>query len=521
MARQSKPLPLFLVGILLLMLGVIWGSVEGQGYLPRLTAAGGVLLLLVFLVRNASEIRFLLLQTHSHSEPGPTITLMLIALVLALGAFVAEREFSFIDLTDKKLNSLAEPTRKTLEALEEPIQLEAFYINPSAEWNLAERYLEIYGRSSTLIRSSLVDPDRSPGQARAAGITRSGVIVISFQEARTEVWELTEEAITQGILRVLEGRPRRIGLLQGHGEVGRDIGGDQGLTALVNVLASENIEVHEINVLSHREHLDLVDALYIVHPKTPLYPSEVGIVTEFLEEGHGLGLWLEPGDSTGLEDYLDLHAVSFLPGVIRDQGPVTERIGLGEWSPALATNPYIPIGLELSGVFIASPHIQAIEINNLHSIDLDVHPLLMTTPTAERVSGTEGEDVSVLSKGSMKAGAVLEWEIAVTGDWDPAGDVRGLPPVKPKARLLVVGDSSILTNRFLGVTYNSSLAINAAHWLTWQERFLGADLKDRNHSPLKMSPGEIRGLFYIIQIGLPLLLILAGLILWFRRRSRS
>ena len=521
MAAKGQPLPLFLIGLLLIMLGVIWGSVEGQGYLPRLALVSGALLMLIFLVRHAAEIRFLLLQTHSHSEPGPTITFLLIAVLVALGGFVAARQLPFADLTEKKINSLAPSTRQTLAALRGEISMDGFYIENSSDWNLARSYLDIYKRSSIDVKTALFDPDRVPAKAREAGITRSGVMVISYHEARTEVWDLTEAAITQGILRVLEGRPRRIGLVQGHGEPGRDTGGEQGLTGLVQALASENIQLIDINLLSNPKLLPALDALMIVHPLTALYPTEVRAVTDFLERGRGVGLWIEPGDSTGLEAYLEFHSVHMMPGMVRDRGPVTERIGQGPWAPALATNPFLPIGLELKGVFISAPYVRTMEIASSPPLELSLHPLLMTTRDAELMADDQDPDAQPLYTGPMKAGVVLEWEVAVNRDWDPEADEFGLPPVKPKARMLVAGDASMLMNRYLGVTYNSSLVSNCVHWLTWQERFLGIDKKTGVNSRMKLTHGELRSLFYIIQVGLPLALVMAGLAFWFRRRSRS
>jgi ABC-type uncharacterized transport system len=521
MNTKRQPLPLFLIGLLLIMLGVIWGSVEGQGYLPRLALVTGVLLLLVFLVRHGAEIKFLFLQTRSHSEPGPTITLLLLALLITLGGFVADRQLQYIDLTEKKINSLSPATRQTLSALRADVSIDGFYIENSSQWNLARRFLDIYKRSSVKIATSLSDPDRVPAKAGEAGVTRSGVMVISSIQARTEVWDLTEDAITQGILRVLEGRPRRIGLVQGHGEPGRDTGGEQGLTGLVQTLAKENIEVLDINLLSNPQLLPALDALMIVHPQTTLYQTEVNTVIDFLEEGKGVGLWLEPGDSTGLEDYLGMHAVTLPAGIIRDYGPVTDRIGQGPWAPALATNPFLPIGLKLKGVFISAPYVRTVEIAKSPPMFLDIHPLLMTTQSAELVPDNQNPDEEAIYTGAMKAGAVLEWEVAVQHAWDPEGDDQGLPPVKPTARMLVAGDASLLTNRYLGVTYNSSLVANCAHWLTWQARFLGINTQTREHSRMKLTRGELRSLFFVVQIGIPLIMILAGVGYWFRRRSRA
>jgi hypothetical protein len=89
MARASRPLPLFLAALGLLLLGAAWSSVETSSYLPRLTIAAGALLLVIFLIRQAREIGYFLVHARSHAEPGPTTTLLLMAVVLGLASVVA------------------------------------------------------------------------------------------------------------------------------------------------------------------------------------------------------------------------------------------------------------------------------------------------------------------------------------------------------------------------------------------------------------------------------------------------
>jgi hypothetical protein len=514
-------LPLFLVGLLLLLLGGAWTSVEAQSYLPRLVLASGVLLLVIFLVHHASEIRFLLLQARTHAEPGPTTTLLLIALVLLLGGLLAGRRAVLIDLTGARINSLSAPTRNTLDALQGPLRMQGFFVQPSPEWDMAARYLDLYARSSPRVQTALFDPDRSPGAARSAGVSRAGMLVLSYGAARTEVPILSEEAITQGVLRVLEGRPRRVGMLSGHGEPDRRSGGQEGISAWMAALSEANIESRQVSLLAEGEVPGDLDALLIVHPRGPLYGSEVGAVRRFIEQGGGIGLWAEPGDTIGLESYLRYHAVRFPPGVIRDSGPVTRRIGLGEWTPALATNPAHPIGASLAGTFVAAPLIRPLEVVSPHSADLDIEPLLKTAPTAA-VFREAGETVGTpLASGVQTAAIALEWDTPVGESWQAAPDSLGLPPIKPTARVLVFGDASMVTNRFLGVGVNRSLAVNAVHWLTWQERFLDIHRQLRRNSELKVGVRGLRTLLYLIQFGLPLLLVSVGFGTWLRRRSRS
>ncbi len=520
MARASRPLPLFLAALGLLLLGATWSSVETSSYLPRLAIAAGALLLVIFFIQHAREIGYFLAHARSHAEPGPTTTLLLMAVVLGLASVVAANRLPYADLTGDRLNSLSRPTRNTLAALEGTLRLDGFFIEGSPQWELARRYLEIYERSSTKVETSLVDPDRNPARAREAEVAQAGVVAISYGQGRTKVLDLTEEAITQGILRVIEGRPRRVALIQGHGEPRLAGGGEDGITAWMQSLAGDNIEVVELNLLASGAVPPGVSAMLLVHPRRPLHASEVSLLREFLWSGGGWGVWTEPYDSLGLEPLLRFSSLRLLPGTIRDDGPLTARLGLGPWSPALATNPRHEIGVGLAGAFIVAPAVRPVMIVTPHPADLLAEPLLRSAPTATVHPGP-GRGDDLLADGVQTAGVALEWETATGTDWRPTPDSLGLPPVKPKARLVVMGDASMVTNRYLGVGGNQALARNAVHWLTWQERFLGIGRQPRRSSELKVGPGGLRSLLYVIQIGLPLALVLLGAAVWLRRRAQS
>jgi hypothetical protein len=519
--RASRPLPLLLAGLLLLLLGAAWTSVATQSYLARLTMAAGALLLVLFVVRHAAEIRFILLQAHTRAEPGPTTSLLLVALVLLLGALLAGNRLVALDLTRDRINSLSAATRTALGTLQDPLRMDGYFVQPSPEWDLATQLLGLYAASSPKVEVGVFDPDRDPARARRQGVAQPGVVVLTYREATAHVTELGEEPLTQGILRVLEGHPRTVGFIQGHGEAGPNDGGEGGLTAWVQALGEANLVARAVNLLEEGRVPPDVSALLLVHPHQPLHPAETAILRDYLATGGGLGLWVEPGDSTGLEQQLALHFVRLPPGTIHDEGPITERLGLGAWAPAMAVNPSHPIGAEMVGSFAAGPGVRPVEIVTPHAMELDIEPLLRTAVTAEILPGVEQTGAPPLASGTQTAGVVLEWEAAAGEGWSAKPDSLGLPPVKPKARVVVIGDASLVSNRYLGVGANRPLAVNAVHWLTWQERFLNIGRRMRASSELVVGRQGLWTLLLVVEIGLPVVLVAAGVAVWFRRRARS
>ncbi|MBD3235178.1 MAG: hypothetical protein GF330_00550, partial [Candidatus Eisenbacteria bacterium] len=358
-----------------------------------------------------------------------------------------------------------------------------------------------------------------------AGITQSNVIVARHEDARTQIDLLTEEAITRGILRVLEGRPRRVGFLQGHGEPALGQGGERGITAWIADLRGANIQAEEVSLLGQDERLKTLDALLIVHPQQPFYPSEIAAIRDYLETGGHIGLWLEPADSTGLEPYLAFHSLRVLPGVIRDRGRGARALGLGPWA--------VPLGLSSShavtaGLSVRPVALQArpLQIISPHPMDLIIERLLVTAKlqsdpddVLQVVTDVADGAERVLREGRQLVGAALEWDVPVGEAWDASSDPAGLPAIRPKARVLVFGDASLVTNRYLGVGGNRALARNAVQWLTSQERLLGELRPPVTASRLRVGEAELRLLLYVVEFGLPLLLAALGLLVWLRRRG--
>ncbi|MFH1145137.1 MAG: Gldg family protein, partial [Candidatus Eisenbacteria bacterium] len=428
MSRTGRPLPLFLAGLLLLALGGAWSSIEtgAWAYLPRFIVLAGALLLGWALIHHAGELRLLLHQARSFSEPGPTTTMLLLAGVLFLLALLGGRMSTPRDLTAERLNSLSRATQSVLDALPGTVRLEGYFADPSAAWDLARRYFDIYARSSRRLETRLVDPERDPAQARAAGVTRSNVVLVSYGTAVAEVQDVNEEAITQGILRVLEGEPRRIAFLQGHGEPSLMAGGDEGLSAWGEALRDANAVGREMILMDADSIGAATAALVVVHPQHPLYPSEVALIRRYVEGGGRLGIWVEPGDSTGLEPFLEQIYLRYRAGTIRDQGRVTGGIGLGPWVVAMVGDPNHPITAGL-GTFAVLPSVRPIEVLSPHPMDLTAAPILKTTGPAD-VFADPQNPAAPLARGITAAGAFAQWSTPVGAAWTRRGDRRGLPP---------------------------------------------------------------------------------------------
>jgi len=90
---------------------------------------------------------------------------------------------------------------------------------------------------------------------------------------------------------------------------------------------------------------------------------------------------------------------------------------------------------------------------------------------------------------------------------------------RPKARLVVFGDSDFATNSASMRLGNLDLALNAIHWLSEKETLLGIEPRTPEQIVLTLSPSESRNLVLLVLFGLPMAAAVAGLTVWWQRRS--
>ncbi len=87
-------------------------------------------------------------------------------------------------------------------------------------------------------------------------------------------------------------------------------------------------------------------------------------------------------------------------------------------------------------------------------------------------------------------------------------------------RVVVIGDGDFLSNTYLGNAGNLDLGLNLITWLSHDDAFI--DIRARGAPDTALVMGRtttaVIGLGFLV--GLPLLLLAAGLVIWLRRRRR-
>jgi ABC-type uncharacterized transport system involved in gliding motility auxiliary subunit len=88
----------------------------------------------------------------------------------------------------------------------------------------------------------------------------------------------------------------------------------------------------------------------------------------------------------------------------------------------------------------------------------------------------------------------------------------------PKGRFVVVGTSRWIANGFLSFNGNRDLYMNMVNWLSSDEDLIAIRPKDPEDRRLNMNASQVALMFWTSVIGIPVLMLFAGISVWWRRR---
>jgi ABC-type uncharacterized transport system involved in gliding motility auxiliary subunit len=87
-----------------------------------------------------------------------------------------------------------------------------------------------------------------------------------------------------------------------------------------------------------------------------------------------------------------------------------------------------------------------------------------------------------------------------------------------EGRFVVIGNSQWAANSFIEFNGNGDLALNAMNWLSSDEDLISIRPKPPENRPINMTSNQLRWVRITSQFLLPLVVVLAGVSVWWRRR---
>jgi gliding motility-associatede transport system auxiliary component len=467
---------------------------------------------------------------------------LLLAALLLIVNYFGWKYYKRLDWTKSQLYSLSEKTLNVVEGLNRDVDFIVF-LSPDQQHEIYQPTTELlarYGAASRRVHVRIVDPQKKPIEAQQLvqkyGVTTTGVVVASGNDKRvidsndlaeldfrsmqtTGAPQMTgfkgEQLFTTAILQLSEGRKPKILFTTGHGEHSLDDQSGRGLSGAQELLGRDNFELEEWASLGKAAVPAGTDLLVIAGPTASFVQPELDAFSAYLANGGRMLVLLDPTVapaagpglvSTGLEGWLARYSVKAGQDIVVDP-----------------SNPLPFFGPEtiFSKDYGDHPITKALAEGNL--------PVLLSVVRSVAPGSAPGVKVSELLRTSTEGWGETDLANLDKVARDPR-DVAGPVPLgvvaesdstapgKRPMRLVVVGDSDFAANQLSQANVpNAVLLSNALNWLVEREALLGIPPKKTEQVKLTLTQSEFN-VVRLTALALPLLSVLAGVVVFLRRR---
>ena len=475
------------------------------------------------------------------------------SIVLALGIVVAvnyilSRQNVRWDLTAGGQYSLSDQTRRLLESLESPISVLVF-ARPREFPGYRDRLGE-YEYVSPQVTVEYIDIDRDPIRARQYDVQSYGTIVFEYEERVERVVSSSEQELTNGLIKAIEGEERTVYFVQGHGERDPASSDREGYSSLAEALARDNLTVETVVLAQTGAVPDDATALVIAGPETDILPAEADLLRRWLDGGGKLLLLLDPPETVDEPGAPNLVALAADWGMEIGTDVVVDASGVGQ---LLGTDASVPVAASYP------PHAITDRFNLLTAFPL----ARSVRPVAGGVEGRVAEtfvetsprswaesDLSELAGGEVAldeaagdvpgpipiaAAVSVVIDDAAGGDHAEPGDGEddgaaevadeSGPEAEPEAggtvqaRVAVFGDSDFAANGAVGIQGNSDLALNALNWLAEQDNLIAIRPREPEDRRITLTADQQARINWLTLLMIPGAVFGIGVYTWWSRRQ--
>jgi len=482
-----------------------------------ISAAVTVLGLAVYAMLAPDTVRkFLTGRQARYGSNAFVMALAFVGIVIVANYLGYKNPGKPLDLTEDKQNTLSSEMIKVLENLPGKMTATAFYSQSStADAQTLLDNMKVNSKGNFDYR--FVDPVANPVEAKNAGVTGDGKIVLTLGDHSEIASYADESELLRAINRLLNPEQRTVYFLTGHGE--RDINGsgDTAMSRARETLENKNYTVKTLNLLADNRLPEDARAIVIAGPMKPLTAVEVGLLNQYTQQGGALVIMEDPVPLTDFGDAEDPLAGSLARvwGIrLRNDFIVDTASTVNQNAVGASYNPSHPITSAMT-LYTIFPLARSIEILNDQPEGLvTLTSLVETSPQSQSWGET---DFSVLEKST--ASVSLDSGMDTPG---PLTLVASGENLKDKGRVVVFGNSIFATDPGFDAYGNGDLFINAVDWAAGND----TPVDITPHSTTErtfMPPGQIQ--WVAILLGsvciLPGIILVAGAAAWRARKRRG
>jgi len=454
---------------------------------------------------------------------------LLVLAILAALNYLASRHNKRWDLTAARQFTLSDQTRKILQGLERPVSIKVF-----AQADDFERFrdrLDEYQYVSNQVSIEYIDAVKQPSRANQYQVQQLGTVVLEYDGRTERVTSDGEQDLTNGLIKVLQGKQHKVYFVQGHGERNNEASEREGFSNISQALTAENYTVEKLVLAQQKEVPDDAAVLIIPGPKTDFFAPELDMLKRYLARGGKVFFMFDPPEKAGSAEPTSVMALLKNEwGIDVGSNVVVDISGMGQ---LLGTGAEVPVAAR----YQTHPITERFNLITAYRLARSVAPVtggttgkfaqtLVETSQASwaetdiKTLNTTGEVTRDLENGDKAGPVSLAAAVSspATSAPTPAADQKSENTSKPESRIVVFGDSDFASNAYLGIPGNRDLFVNSVNWLAQQENLISIRPRDPEDRRITLTRDQQTMISLLTVLGIPGILLLAGVHTWWRRR---
>jgi ABC-type uncharacterized transport system involved in gliding motility auxiliary subunit len=442
-----------------------------------------------------------------------TTYILVVLAVVVVANFLARRYNKTYDATANKRYSLSSETKKLVDGLQQDATIT--YFNQTTRFSQGRDLLDQYAALSSKIRVDYVDPVKDPEIGRADNITEVPAATVTIGDRTTRAVSISEEGITGALIRDIKSSAHTVCFVTGSGEHQIDDPSRNGLSQLKVLLGSDSYETQSLDLVSAASVPAECTAVVVSGPKHDYLQPEVDALKTYVANGGRAVFMLDPplklgdspiGDNDALDAVLTGWGVTPDKDLVLDLNPVSQSAGLGPQEPLVTSySETQPIVAGMHGVATAFPLTRSLTLAANSNSGVD--QLFSSSAASLAATNLSSPRVDIKDPNNKRGPFVL----AAAGSLD-----TGNP--KTPGRFVVFGSSLWASNGGLRFNGNSDLAANTINWLCSDEDLISIRPKSPDDRRLNMNQSQLIIVRLVSQFILPLIVIIAGIVVWWKRR---
>ncbi len=509
------------------------------------------------LIDNFDKVRKAVKEKQARNIIALIITVLLYAGVGVFIYMIALNNDEQIDFTSKKIYSLSDQSVKILKNLENKVEVFGFYGIYEERFEFGRQamddLLQQYTSHSKEFHYRLYNINKEPDMAEKFEVKVPGTVIVRSDKKKELLTELSEQNLTNAIIRVSRERAKKVYFLEGHGERSIEAQDGRGISQLKLYLENQQYTTETLK-LSLTGGIVPTDCDLLIVPGllADIFPIEWKGILDYIKRGGNLFIMIDPGAAPQTVKWLEMLGLDIGNNILLMNQVSQVDAMMGNFY-TIVTNSYgnhpitkdfpfqtvydkvrsvdsaktLPTGVTASEILSSGP--------GTHAQNVQIQP---TTSSMQRSGKVDRE--GPISIGIALKINTLKWEepkikldkekdspVArenITAEKD--SDVKSAPDEQigepdGEARIVVIGDSEFAMDyMFANRKGNMDFVLNTIAWLADETDTISIRPKMLTGTPLFLNREQQNNLLWWSVILLPVLVLGIGLIVRLMRKKR-